>query len=405
MNDLKKQKGGKYLGSGTFGCVLNPNIKCNNVSDYKGVNFENKDLISKLSTYKYNDDDSLETVYDEINIGKKIFKFDKKCKYLCPIIHYCKIDDLSSINTRDDIKIKNLNNDDSDIDLEYYDKDENIKKCLFNINAEYIAINLITYNAGIDLDIFFKNITNKYKNIFILHFNKVILDLFNGLKLLHHNHITHKDIKLNNVCITIKNNIPIIKYIDFGLSEDLNDLDHNINNIINSGTPAYMAPDFIILIEMKKTKFNKLLINKKNHLQFINKLYNSIKSNLSTFTGKGLNKTYLKGNLDTPNIKYYISDKDSNLFINKKDISELFLFLLNVYKNDELLNFYFKPVYGINSKFDIFSLGLILFEIKKKLQYKNILLVNLLKNMLEINSINRYSIDECLNHIYITSHK
>ena len=82
-------------------------------------------------------------------------------------------------------------------------------------------------------------------------------------------------------------------------------------------------------------------------------------------------------------------------------MTELFVFLLNLYKNDELLNYYFKPIIGLNAKFDIFSLGLNIFELKKKIKIKDILLVNLIKNMLELNSIDRYSIDDCLKHIYL----
>lgn len=397
---IQNQKGGKYMGSGTFGCVVAPNIKCSNKAIFKGVSNENKDLISKLSTYKYYDSDNLETVYDEIEIGKKIFKLDKECRYLCPIIHHCRIKDLNDVNTRDDIKMKNID-DMNEIDLEYK-KEGYEKKCLFNINEEYIAINLISFNAGMDLHDFLKGAFDKEMLVFKTHFKVIIKDLLTGLKILHHNNITHKDIKLNNICITFKNNLPLVKYIDFGLSEDINELEHTLSNVINSGTPAYMAPDFIMLIEMKKNNFKKLVLNKKNHINIINKLYNSIKSNLSTFTNKGLNKSFLKGNLDTPQINYYINEKDiNNYFINKKEITELFIFLLNIYKNDELLNYYFRPINGMNNKFDIFSLGLILFELKKKNNIKDILLVNLLKNMLEINSINRFSIDDCLSHIYI----
>ena len=60
------------VGSGTFGCVISPNIKCQNKAQYKNVGIEDKNLISKLSTYKYYDSENLETVYDEINIGKRI---------------------------------------------------------------------------------------------------------------------------------------------------------------------------------------------------------------------------------------------------------------------------------------------------------------------------------------------
>ena len=74
--------------------------------------------------------------------------------------------------------------------------------------------------------------------------------------------------------------------LNFGLSEDLNELRPSYSNIYNSGTTAYMPPDFIILIEMRKINFKKLIINKRIHLQLINKLYLSIKSNMSTFTNK-----------------------------------------------------------------------------------------------------------------------
>ena len=115
----------------------------------------------------------------------------------------------------------------------------------------------------------------------------------------------------------------------------------------------------MLFVSIEKSGEVATVSNKVNHLNIINKLYNSIKSNLSTFTNKGLNKSFLQGNLDTPNINYYIKKNKENFFITKKEISELFIFLLNIYKNDELINYYFKPINGMNSKFDIFSLGLI----------------------------------------------
>ena len=396
---IKTQKGGKYLGSGTFGCVISPNIKCQNKAQYKNVGIEDKNLISKLSTYKYYDSENLETVYDEINIGKRVYKIDRDGIYLCPIIHHCRVK-LEDVETRTDLKTKNIENMD-EVDLEYK-KEGYEKRCLFNINEEYVAINLISFNAGLDLHVFFKNNFKKEEKLLKQNFQESISHLLKGLEMLHKNNITHKDIKLNNLCISFKNNKPLIRYVDFGLSEDLNELRPSYSNIYNSGTPAYMPPDFIILIEMRKINFKKLINNKRIHLQLINKLYLSIKSNMSTFTNKGLNKTFLKGNLDTPQINHYFNEaNNNNYFITKKEVTELFVFLLNLYKNDELLNYYFKPIVGLNSKFDIFSLGLNIFELKKKLKIKDILLVNLIKNMLELNSIDRYSIDDCLKHIYL----
>jgi len=291
-----------------------------------------------------------------------------------------------------------------EVDLEY--KTTNFeKKCIFNVNQNFTTINLISHYAGPDLEAFFKDKSDtfkKYHTLLTNDFKYIINDLLTGLQILHKHKITHKDIKLNNICLLIKNNRPLIRYIDFGLSEDLNGLKPSVNNISNSGTPSYMPPDFIILIEMKKQKFNTLINKRSIHTNIINKVFHSIKSNLSTFTNKGLNQTYLKGNLDTINSGLYLDkSKHSNYFITKDDVSNIFNFILNLYKNDELLKFYFKPMIGLNPKFDIFGLGLVIFELKKKLKIKDILLVNLLKNMLELNSINRFSVDECLEHFYI----
>jgi hypothetical protein len=176
----------------------------------------------------------------------------------------------------------------------------------------------------------------------------------------------------------IKNNKPVIRYIDFGLSEDINSMKHSYNNINGNGTPAYMAPDFIILNEMKKQNFNTLLHKKNIAQNIINKLFMSLKSNLSTFTNKGLNKTYLDGNMDTftSEINFNMNSikKESHYFFTKKDITNIYIFLLNLYKNNELLPYHFTPIIGLNPKFDIFSLGLVVFEIKKLLNIKDILL-------------------------------
>ena len=400
------QQGGVCIGAGTFGCVLKPNIPCsgskNSRKSSNKSKLNNKNIISKISTYNTYDTDKLNDIYEELHMGSKVHKLDKKCKYLCPIIKYCNID-VGDLQVRDDIKFKNLK-DMEDVDLEYKST-EYEKKCIFNVNENFTTINLISHYAGPDLNVFFKEKSNdfkKYNKLLINDFKYIIKDLLSGLYILHKNKITHKDIKLNNICILIKNNRPLVRYIDFGLSEDLNELKPSFNNINNSGTPSYMPPDFLILIEMKKQKFNTLINRRSIHANIINKLFNSIKSNLSTFTNKGLNQTYLKGNFDTINSGLYIDkSKHSNYFITKNDVSNIFSFILNLYKNDELLKFYFKPMIGLNPKFDIFGLGLVIFELKKTLKIKDILLVNLLKNMLELNSINRFSVDECLEHFYI----
>jgi len=398
-------KGGEYIGSGSFGCVMKPHIECKNTINLN--KYANNNIISKMSTYKYYDSDSLENIYDEINICEKVLKIDKECKYLCPILKYCNIIQDNVID-RNDIKFQNLSTME-DIDL-YYDNKGYEKQCIFNLNSDFITINLISIYAGPDIESFINTpaLFKKYNQLLKTNFKTIVIDLLDGLKTLHSNKITHKDIKLSNLCLLIKNGRPIVRYIDFGLSEDLKTLKHTANNIINSGTPSYMAPDFIILIELKKHKFTQKLDKNKFKHKIINKLFNSIKSNFSTFTNKGLNKTYLNGNFNTINSELYYDDnynekKHTHYFITKTDIITIYLFLLNLNKNDELLHYYFKDITGLNAKFDIFGLGLVIFEIAKKLNIQNILLLNLIKNMLEFNSINRFSIEDCIDHYYINN--
>ena len=413
-------KGGKFIGVGSYGCVISPIIKCNN-NQYN----KNGKNISKLVTYKSYDIDDLEDIYDEINTGKKIQSIDKNNKYLSPIISYC-ILQKNKIKKRNDIKYNIVDDEDAlDDELELLlshksHRKNGIQKCLININKYIIIINLTINYSGIDLTIIFRY-KEKYKKellIFKNSYKKTIKHMLGGLELLHKHHIVHKDIKLDNLCLSINNNIVIIKYIDFGLSHNLKYIDKTLNNINYSGTPCYSPPDYVILTDLIRSNFNNITLNKRTHYKIIKKLFNSIKSNFSTFTNKGLNKSYLSGNIfrytTEKNLKSskslssssdtslfsQLNIKKNNYFISLNDINNLFYFLLNLYNKDELLNYYFNNKNGLLSKVDIFSTGLVIFEISSYLDINNILLVNLIKNMIELNSINRYNIDDCIKHIF-----
>ena len=370
---------------------------------------KDNNYVSKLSTYRSFDIDELESIYDEINIGKKITKIDKESKYLSPIINYC-VFNLKKTKKRKDLKLNKLDDEDSldeEVELLLSTKNVKQKQCIINVNKNIIIINLILPNSGLDVDSFLRK-RNQYKEqIKILqnNFKYSTYHLLEGLKLLHKHEITHKDIKPHNICISFPNNRPLIKYIDFGLSEHIKYLNHSYSNIFNSGTPCYMAPDFVLLVEMKRSGFDELLLNRKMNTYIIKKIYLSLKSNLSTFTNKGLNKSYLNGNYDSElisksnfNTGHFISK--GNYFISESDVKNMFLLLLKLYQQNELLEYYFMKYDGINPKLDIFSLGLTIFEMKNELDIKDMLLTNLLKKMLELNSINRNNIDECCDHIY-----
>lgn len=392
MNNI--QKGGKILGYGAFGCVLEPNLKCKKRDKTK--------YISKISIIEIDNYNDLESIEDEIKISEKVKKIDKKLKHFSPIINYCKLIDKKKI-TREDIKF--INTESSNFSI----KNKNKNKCIINLHSSYVVINLILENAGINLTNILSN--SKYnieKKILKQHLNNTVTYILEGLSYLHFNNITHKDIKPDNICLKIINNKPLVKFIDFGLSEDLSEYEKKYKNIIYSGTPCYMSPDYIVLLEL----INGNLIHNLNQLstrnisEIVNNCYSSLKENMSSFTKKGLNKKFLniiKSDDDSfERITFdssIIKTKNINQYnlINKKDIYDLLIYIINLYKKKKLLEYYFESITGINSKLDIYSLGLVFFEIIVDLKSENMLLIKLVKNMLELNSIDRYSIKDCLN--------
>lgn len=388
------QSGGKILGYGAFGCVLQPNLKCKKRDKTK--------YISKMTMIEIDNYNDLENIEDEIRISEKVKKIDKKLKHFAPIINYCKIIDKKKI-TRDDIKF--INSEDSNFSI----KNKNKNKCIINLHSSYIVINLILDNAGVDLTNTLNN--SKYTNekkILKEHLNETIAHLLEGISYLHFNNITHKDIKPDNICVKIVNNKPLVKFIDFGLSEDLSEYEKKYNNIIYSGTPCYMSPDYLVLLELITGNLihNINQLSTRNLSEIVNNCYSSLKENMSSFTKKGLNKKFLnviQSNEDSFERLTFNSSiiKTKNInqhnLINKKDIYDLLMYIINLHKKKKLLDTYFEPVNGINVKLDIYSLGLVFFEMVIDLKSDNLLLIKLIKNMLELNSIDRYSIKDCLN--------
>lgn len=390
-----KQAGGKLLGSGGFGCVLSPHINC------KKKKITESNLVSKVTILKLDDEDDMETLYNEIEISKLILKIDKEQKFLSPIIDYCEYD----YNTKRN-DIKNINKSKMGSTLKYKSKSRpgskknKTKKCLINKNNKFLVINLILKNSGRDLTYFISSKSDEHeKNVIKKNMNKIVYDLCQGLEMLHDNHIVHKDIKLNNICVLIKNNRPIAKHIDFGLSENLGNMKKSYSNVHHSGTPCYMSIDFIILQEIKYQGFKDILSNSKLKKILTHNLYRSIKNNLSSFSRKGLNKSFLSGKtLINKKSRKKINSKD--YFIEHDDITYIVNLILKLYKNDLLLKEYFKKINGINTKMDVYSLGLVFFDLVYYFKIYDETLINLVKNMLEITYINRFNIVQCLSHPY-----
>jgi len=190
---VQKLKGGKVLGSGGYGCLLIPSVKCkNNVTS----NFKNKN-ITKLMLAK-----NAQKEYDEIMKYKKSLTTIPNYKkyFLIDNIDLCQPSELSKSDLQDyETKCKAL--------IKKKITKKNINKKLDSI----MAINMP--NGGKDLDDFIKqcNSYDEYKKI-----NNSLIDLLiNAIIPMNNLHIYHSDIKAGNL---LMNDDYQCKIIDWGLS-------------------------------------------------------------------------------------------------------------------------------------------------------------------------------------------
>lgn len=325
-------KGGKLIGSGSYGCIFNPPLKCKK-SGKKNKKIKNKKntkkLISKLSL-KYEALDEYEFNIEILNRLKKDKSFNKKRKYFLFTKELClpeklKVKDERELVSRCDNMVGN----------EYK---ENKLTNLAILNMEYGGINLDKFmilsmiNAERDR----KNFINKLVDLLIDIIN-------NGISLLHKTNVYHTDIKSLN--ILINHDESHLYLIDWGLTildlPSINDsiykgihfnrpyesllfnIDHNkiianadilVDNIIKSYNEkinkSSMKNDINLLFDnrIKENEINIL----KNYLLFILKKVSS---------GNKFNKKEL--------IKYYYV---------KQDYWGLITVLMDLYKYFKLSN-------------------------------------------------------------------
>jgi len=192
---IKKITGGKVEGSGGYGCLLIPAVKCKNkngnTNDYKSKN------ITKLMLAK-----NAQKEYDEIIKYKKTLASIPNYKkyFLIDDIYLCEPSELSKSDLQDyETKCKALN------------KKKITKK---NINKKLDSILAINMpNGGKDLDDFIKKC---YEYSDYIKMNDSLLDLLTQAILpMNNRHIYHCDIKAGNI---LMNDDYQTKIIDWGLS-------------------------------------------------------------------------------------------------------------------------------------------------------------------------------------------
>lgn len=386
-NKTKKLIGGKFLGQGSYGCVITPAISCNKKRN------SNKNTISKVSKIILKPD---KYVNEEMNVSEQIKKLDKKGKYFITFDDSCNLKQIPS--DRSNIVSSRFYRKSNHIVL---DKKKKLDKYYCPVDLSENPINIIMPYGGIDMFDLTYNNDNNDKNNFKTILNKTVLEnirecfknLVEGLYILHSNNIVVRDIKEENIIAnlsiinkTTKKYNATLKYIDFGLSEILTkSFTSNRKNILPSGTEIYISPEIFITDEINNNngyyENNELLYNliyflKKNTYDFIYedlKEYNILKDFKQTII----------------NLFNKIAKQNEN--------------------NNEILDNYFgrgKLKYnGYLQKADIFALGLTIYHflVENKIDVKkNRILYDLLINMIQLNPEKRFNVLECLKHPYFS---
>jgi serine/threonine protein kinase len=438
----KTLKGGTYLGSGAYGCVVSPPLPCKSYDKKtkKQSNIKlnkNKKYVSKI--LKSEDEDSRH----ELKISDKIKKIDPSKKYFITYESACKIKTVPK-NRNNTVKVEFRNN-----DLSYYNEINNNgkikysgytndhnnnsnnkkKRCLIDTSID--PINIIMPYGGYDLIDLKYNIyeyyyyLKKYKNTkdkkyyTILKNHKYInsmqiYDLLNnnfkyyfknlviGLYKLHKNRIVNLDIKKENIMVNYDSNTKKLqlRYIDFGMSQHLTDYYcKNYDNIDLFGTYELIPPEIFICYIINK--YNKI----KSESYIVNKIYDYIDKNVYSLYKEI--KEYNNINiLYNEHINKTTKQKENPLIL------KLYVEINKYFQNKTILNHYFglknvKSNDGFLQKRDVYSLGIamynyliddfIVIDIKKP---ENIKLYTLLKKMIDPDPNQRYNIDDCLKDPY-----
>ena len=416
----QKQEGGRFVGKGSYGCVITPAIPCTNIKIHKKHSY-NKVFINTTSNRyshsknKYSLAKSNTTVSkiiinpskeikSEIALSNIIHKIDPNQNYFITFNNNCILKNIPDSrsnavevrqysSTSNSDSTSNSTSDTSDKKYKIIGIKRKLDKKYCPIDLNLKPINLIMPYAGYDLiELVTKKTANPLQLLILKNLPKSFKDCFKtlltGIYKLHLNRIVNRDIKEENITANynVKNGKVEMRFIDFGLSEHLTP-EHckNYNNIHLSGTPDFISPELIVIYYIKK------YYDKTRDPNYIFKhAYNFFKDN---------------------NIKSLFSElKESNIYNELNNVlNELIKSMYNDFRNHTILPKYFgsqtNKFNGYLQKADIYALGISMYEFLEVFSNfidvkKDIKLHNLLKNMININPDKRYSIIDCLKHPY-----
>jgi serine/threonine protein kinase len=405
---LKLMKGGRFLGKGSYGCVVSPALSCNisinskkstkKLTKYSKIQASNNKTVSKIILSPDNN------IRDEITISNKLKSIDPHQKYFITISEYCKIktipQDRSNIT-----RVKYL-----DDNSGYYHKldKKDLDKKYCPVDLAMKPINLVMPHGGYNLEEIAEVINNyglygksiksdKHKSLDMISKTKLLIgqmlfknlkecirNLLQGLFKMHRNRIVNRDIKEENIILNYNENTKKIhiRYIDYGLSELLtSEFCKDDNNIDLKGTFELIAPEIFIVYQ---------IYNNKQYVRNDNYIMGKINSDIKDYVKKQLKSLHI----DTSEL-YNI-------------VPQLYSKIKSEFNNKTLMNKYFgtnEHLNGYLQKNDVYTLGITLYEFLDAYTNeidirKDLRLYDLLKKMINIHPDNRYNTLQCLNHPY-----
>ena len=366
-------KGGKYLGKGSFGCVVTPSLSCKNISNTSlekqkqnyslatnATNNNNNNNVKTISKIVLNDENT--SIDDELYINNKLRKLDPKMKYFLTIIDHCRIKNVpTDRNNIIKVKYKNLkinNNINSSSNLFTYLFNRNTykkKKSSISSNNRYNSskydilhsgiipkeycpvdiatdpINIIMPYGGSNINDIIISISNYFKN-------KSLQSQYKQSKS-NTKTITKNQKNINNAHILYKNLKYYIRHLLIGLYTF-----HN-NHIVHKD----IKPDNIIIdVDTQNDKKNKAIkITKKNnndnndnklnvrYIDFGFTLKLPTKIDTLNIMTENISGTYAYISIEIPIIYYIITNYENIKYNNdNNDNNNNAIILNNLFKND-----------------------------------------------------------------------
>lgn len=425
-------QGGKFLGRGSFGCVVAPYIPCSKT--YKLSNtkkhlltdsHEDSNKISKIIIEPDKD------VFDEIKISNELRKIDKQQKHFITFDESCRLTKIPSNRKNTVSGYYSGRNTNKSINTFNPIEHKQIDRKFCPIDLRLKPINLIMEHGGYSLfDMLTRNTKESHSimSLVFTNFKSCFRNLLTGLYKMHQIRIVNRDIKTENIMVNYNphnprnprnhmNSFIDMRFIDFGLSTNITDSlaskietkhkqTHNTyttyNNITLEGTEDLLAPEVIISA-------------------LINEYYNINKQTLLYKV-----QYYIKGRVK----KMLISLNETTIAYKLENtIAILFNKIYNEFVSNTITNKFFGTTIdrlnGYLQKGDIYSLGITIYEflelynkehnnqyddvrngkfrnsnIKNIIVKKDLKLHNLLIHMIEPNPDLRYNVLECLRDPY-----